>query len=194
MSVFPVQYVYAQEEQSAQTEAEKMDEKDIEKAKQKMLNDKIMNISAGLDQKEFAHFMVIYSSYAVVNMVMDVQTDVGTAVKACIENNPDMEDKVQARYDEWNKVVGKSLADAESNINNMGLAQDYIPQSELKELNAMVRATRNEAALRFEKTPVSTPEACEFMLTKMDDTQNTMVGLLGATIENFSKVLQKTQP
>lgn len=192
-SVVPAGQSFAQEE-NAEASKKAMAAKEVEKAKQNMLNEKIISISQGLEQKEFAHFMVIYSSYAMINMVLDVQDDVGNAVKACNENNPDMEDKIDARFKEWNKVVGEALENAETNVGNMTLAQDYIPQSELKELNALVRATRQETAMKFQKVPVSTPEACEFMLTKMDDTQNTMVGLLDKAIENFSRVLQKSQP
>ena len=43
--------------------------------------EKVINITQGLDQKGMAHFFVIYSSYAVINMVKDVDSDIDQAVK-----------------------------------------------------------------------------------------------------------------
>tara|TARA_B100001989_G_scaffold252619_1_gene235353 strand:+ start:870 stop:1502 length:633 start_codon:yes stop_codon:yes gene_type:complete len=194
VSFVPLAHVSAQENNAESAEqADKMSEEEIQKTKKDILNDKILEIGKGLGQKEMAHFYVIYSSYAVINMVEDVKVDVANAVQACSENNPDMESKIKKRYEEWEKALSESMDKARDNVQNMEVAQNYIPRSELKELNGLVKATRNETAIKFEKVPVSTPEACEFMLTKMDDTQTTMVTLLDKTISNFPELLKKTQ-
>lgn len=160
--------------------------------KDKLLS-KISGVIATHGKKEGQHFFSMYTAYALVSMVKTVEADIGNAVQACSDKNKDMEERLQSRFEAWKKSVKKPSDEVMASIDNMILAQDYMPAEEIREVFALVDSTRKIGESRFAKVPVSTPEACEFMLSKMDETQETMIGLLEASVRSFNKVLQKTQ-
>lgn len=160
--------------------------------KDKLLS-KIQGVIATHGKKEGQHFYSIYTAYALVSMVKSVEADIGGAVQACSEKNKDMEERLQSHFKQWKEAVKKPSDEVMATIDNMIMAQDYMPADEIRETMKLVDSTRKQGESKFAKVPVSTPEACEYMLSKMDETQETMVGLLDASTRNFNKVLQKTQ-
>ncbi|MFP4097639.1 MAG: hypothetical protein ACLFP8_03540 [Alphaproteobacteria bacterium] len=163
------------------------------KEKSRALGSQVGSFKRGLDQSEVTHFGIIYSNYSVYSMVRAVRDDVAQAVEKCIENNPEMEEDISARWDEWSESVGSSLKDVMDNINAMVKAQDYAPENEIRRLLSMVDDTRLAGASNFDKVPVTTPEACEFMISKMDETEQQMNLLLAATLQSYSLILRKMQ-
>ena len=96
-----VKCAYAQEEQSAEasdTEAE-IPEGDPEvaalaRSQLEALNAQVRDVSQSLGQAERSHFGIIYTNYNVYSTVKAVRQDVEMAVNACIENNPEMEERI----------------------------------------------------------------------------------------------------
>ena len=166
---------------------------DIAKAQTEAMQDQVSSLVRKLDQNEMQHFMIMYANYNVYSMVKAVGSDVGSAVDACAKNNRDMEDDLRSRFSKWEGAVGSSMKDADANIQNLALAQTYISQSELKRLFGLVDEVRSVNSSRFETTPVTTPEACEFMMSKMDETQDNMSKLLKATLFSYPDLLKKNQ-
>ncbi len=188
---FPVICIpsYAQD-QAAQDQALSPD---LAKAQSEALRDKVSKILKGLNQEEAMHFLVMYSNYNMYSMVKAVSEDVKQAVDACIENNKEMEDELKKRYDKWIGSVGGKLKESYDNLKNMSLAQTYISQSEIESLFEMVDRVRAVNSSRFESVPVTTPEACEFMLSKMDETEESMKRILWATLMSYPNIMKKNQ-
>ncbi len=157
------------------------------------LRTQVKDTMNNLDVNDAQHFAVMYSNYMIYSAVKAVREDVGGAVDQCSENNPDMAKDINSRYEAWNKNVGDMMEEADSNLNNMALSQTYMSQEEVKTLFGLVDETRRANSSRFETTPVTTPEACEFMLSKMDETEESMKHMLQATLVSYPTLLKKNQ-
>ena len=166
---------------------------DLAKAQTKAMQEKVSSLMKTLDVAEVQHFMTMYANYNLYSMVKAVGDDVGSAVDDCAQNNKDMSGDLHRRFSEWEDTVGSAMKDTNDNIQNMALAQDYVPQSELKILFALVDEVRAVNSSRFETTPVTTKEACEFMMSKMDETETSMSGLLKATLSSYPDLQKKNQ-
>ncbi len=166
---------------------------DLAKAQTKAMQEKVSSLMKTLDVAEVQHFMTMYANYNLYSMVKAVGDDVGSAVDDCAQNNKDMSGDLHRRFSEWEDTVGSAMKDTNDNIQNMASAQDYVPQSELKILFALVDEVRAVNSSRFETTPVTTKEACEFMMSKMDETETSMSGLLKATLSSYPDLQKKNQ-
>ena len=193
--VMPVQS-YAQtgpaeaEEEVSEEVAKK---RDLAKAQSEALKERVNGIMKRLDQAELTHFMVMYTNYNLYSVVKAVRHDISNAVAGCTENNPDMAEDLKNKFSKWEKNVGQSMEEVDANIKSLGLAQDYVSQNELSMVFGLVDETRAMNSSQFEKVPVTTPEACEFMMSKMDETQDNMTKLLSATMQSYPNMVKKTQ-
>ncbi len=178
---------------NAQENADKNAKYDIAKAQNEALNEKVASTLKKLTQEEAVHFLTMYGNYNIYSLVKAVRDDVKDATDACAKNNKTMEDDITERFSKWDKNVSKSMAEVNANIKNLSLAQTYISQSELKIIFGLIDEIRAVNSSRFETTPVTTPEACEFMLSKMDETEKQMVGMLRATLASYPDAIKKTQ-
>ncbi len=165
----------------------------LAKAQMEALSGQVRNVTKNLGQAEYTHFGIIYGNYNIYSTVKAVREDVEKAVNACKENNPDMADRIDTRWGSWTKSVDANMKEAWANINSMTMAQDYASQDSMKNIFALVDETRKANSSRFEKIPVSTPEACEFMLSKMDETQDNMNMMLIATIRSYPEIMKAMQ-
>lgn len=157
------------------------------KASEKVYN--MMNeITEGLGEEEKKHFFMASNNHNLIGTVRMVQGDVGNAIKKCGENNPDMKDKLAARYAEWNDAVNPVLKEADDTLGNMIVAQSYAKPKDLKELFEAMDDTREKAQSRIEKIPVTTPEACQYLLEKLNETQESMLTILHATLVNPAQI------
>ncbi|MBK9586298.1 MAG: hypothetical protein KA099_06785 [Alphaproteobacteria bacterium] len=183
-------------QQKSETNTGSSDEKitdPVGQAKNEALHQKYASVMATLDTREVQHFAVVIVNYNLISTVKAVGEDVQGAVNGCAENNSEIAETVKQRFVKWKEVVAAPMAEAEANVNNMVLAQDYLSQTEFSNLFGLIEDVRRYNSSRFEKTPVTTPEACEFMLSKMDETQEHMVGMLKATLVSYPSAREKTQ-
>lgn len=197
LTVFAVPAMAAEDEKApAAAETEKAaqpakEEKKDEAAPQvrsesaKKMYKSISKFAMNLEPAQMQHFYLTYNNYNLIKTVETVRGDVGKAVTACGENNPDMKDKLDSRYKKWSDALEPLYKESEANLNNMMIAQDYAEPEAIKDIFKQVDATRKETQGQFEKIPVTTPEACDYMLGKMDETQDTMLSLLRATLISY---------
>lgn len=178
---------------SAQEEVEISSEHQAAREQSQALNSRVGTILQRLAAPEAQHFLTVYANYAIVSTVKAVRDDVANAVGQCGENNPQMKRDLDSRYEQWRTTVETGLKEADANINNLIIAQGYIPVSEMKAIFSEVDAVRSVNSSRFEKTPVTSSEACEFMMSKMNETEQNMTHMLSITLKSFSNLLQKTQ-
>lgn len=148
----------------------------------------VMALILSKSQAEQKHFFMAYTNYNLIQTVKTVQSHVGNAIDECSETNPDMENNLRARYGQWNDAVNPVINDAEIHLNNMILAQEYASPEEIQEIFAQVDTTREQTQSEIEKIPVTTPEACTYLLEKMDETQDNMISLLKNALLSFSQV------
>ena len=72
-------------------------------------------------------------------------------------------------------------------------AQDYMPINEFGMIFGLIDEVRASDSSQFERIPLTTPEACEFMMSKMDETEQSMGQLLLVTQVSLPNLLRKTQ-
>jgi len=145
-----------------------------EEPTREVLNRKLSELSKDLKTEENQHFRQIYSNYTLIGTVKGVRGDVQNAITACGENNPPMKADLNKRFGVWDAAVQPVLKEARGNLDNMILAQDYATKSEIDAILAQIDETRHHANNQIKKIPVTTPEACTYLLDKMDETQQTM--------------------
>ncbi len=140
----------------------------------------IKKVSEGLAADKMQHFAAVYNNYNMVNTVKMVRGDVSNAIKSCGENNADMKEELDGRFAKWDEAVNPVIADAEANVNNMVLAQDYVKKEDFQNIFKLIDETRDYTTKKYKKEPVTTKESCGYLLGKMDETQTAMVSLLRA--------------
>lgn len=136
------------------------------------------------------HFMALYHTHNILSVVKTVRHDVGSAVKACSENNPDMADKMNARFDEWKTAVAPVLVEAEGNINNMIIAQDYAAPQDITGALNLANKVRAKGEASVKKVPISNKEACEKLYETMASTKDKVITLMQETLVSVPHALQ----
>lgn len=186
-------FVSAQNEGESAPSEEQIKRSELVEAQEDALKEKVGNTVRKLDQREMTHFIAMFTNYNVYSIVSAIRDDVKGAVDRCADSNRDMADRVQQRFSKWDETVGGTMIEANNNIQNMALAQSYISQAELKIIFGLVDEVRAINSSRFESVPVSTPEACEFMLSKMDETEQSMQQMLTVSLQSYPNLLKKNQ-
>ena len=165
-------------------------DKAVEQDEQFMsVHDRIMALTEGFDELSEQHFYAMYGSYNMIQVVEGVRDQVDDAVDKCIDANPDMKEALKTRYEEWDTALKPILKDANANVDNMIKAQDYAKPREIRKLlkhTDKMRAQKNEGLKKF---PVTTPEACEYLRAKMDETQQNLTDLLESTLVSLPQAM-----
>ncbi len=193
LGVQGVAFAQDQAADTGQHNAPSQSQQELAKAQADAMRGYVGDIMKKLEADELNHFMVLIVNYNMFSMVTNVRDSIKGAVNECSENNKEMRDQLNSRFEAWDEAVSEGMEESRQNIENLGLAQDYVTQDELKMVYKMVEATRKSDGSQFNSIPVTTPEACEFMLSKMDETQNSMLLLLRATNQSYPAILQKNQ-
>jgi hypothetical protein len=139
-------------------------------------------ITENLGDSEKLHFYTLYSNYNIISTVRVVQKDVKNAIESCGEANPDMEDSLDARFKGWSDALNPILEEAKVKIDNMVAAQDYAKSRDIRKLFSNLDDMREEIDSQIDKIPVNTPEACEYLREKMDETQEKLTSMLRTTL------------
>ncbi len=156
--------------------------KDLQKSIGKMTMD--------MDGLQRRHFFMIYNNNNIISAVKTVRTDVKNAVAACGKNNPDLQKPLDLRFADWESTVSGLLEKAEANRDGLIAAQDYAKPEAIRAINKKADELREETQMKIEKTPVTTKEACDYLLNKMTETQDALSNLLRQTLITFPQALQ----
>ena len=139
------------------------------------------------------HFMALYHTHNILSVVKTVRHDVGNAVKACAEKNEDLAEKLTTRFEDWKDAVAPVLIEAEGNINNMIIAQDYAAPQDITGALNLANKVRAKGEASVNKVPVSNKEACEKLYKTMKETQDKVVTLMKETLVSVPHALQAEQ-
>ncbi|MFK7839502.1 MAG: hypothetical protein AB8B83_04155 [Bdellovibrionales bacterium] len=153
------------------------------------VKEKVDDFSKDFDTPSKQHFQAVYSSHNLIQVVEGVREQVALAVEKCGEANPDIKDAIDARYDSWDGALKPIIKDAEANVENMILAQDYAKKRDLKNVLKFVDDARESKDGDIEKFPVTTPKACDYLRVKMDETEETLSRLLESTLVSLPSAL-----
>ncbi len=170
-----------------ESDAEMMEPSEaVQSDKSKSAMNKVMAeanaIMEGLSTSQARHFNIMYGNYNLIKVVETIREDLGNAIESCGEANPDIKEEADARYEEWTGAVDPVLKEANGNVANMIVAQDYARPREIDKFFKLVDNARSQHGKDVEKVPVTSLEACQTMVKKMDDTQPNMIELLEATL------------
>ena len=146
------------------------------------IHDRIKALTKDFDELSERHFYALYGSHNMIKVVEDVRMQVGDAVEKCVDVNPDMKEALESRYKDWDAALEPIMDDAEANVDNMIAAQDYTKPRDIRKLLKFVDETREGKNKDLEKFPITTPEACEYLRVKMDETQENLTKLLESTL------------
>lgn len=142
-------------------------------------------IGKDLKPADAKHFYMMYQNYNLIETVKAVKSDVTDAVKKCGEVNPDMKDDLNRRFSVWDKEVGGVLDEADGNVKNMLMAQDYADPKKIRKVFDILDEARTLTRDTIHRTPVTTKEACTYLGDKMGQTRENLVRLLQTTLISF---------
>ena len=167
--------------------AEETDAAEVEKPM--TVYEEIEAFTKELDEPSQQHFYALYGSYNLIKVVEDVQNQVGKAIDKCADANPDMKDALKTRHKDWTKAIKPIMKEANANVDNMIIAQEYAKKKEVKRILKLNDELRENKAGDVDKFPVTTPEACEYLRVKMDETEANLTELLRSTLVSLPQSL-----
>lgn len=193
----PAEGQAAPQEQAAEIPPMEASKEDPELAKQEQQIEDVYEmtnkLTEGLSEREQKHFYMIYTNYNLIATVDMVEGDVSKAVKECGKNNPDMKEAMDARFSEWQAALKPVMEEASANIDNMVAVQEYAKLAAIKKIFKALDKTRVKVNNQVEKIPVTTPEACDYLRNKMDETQESMLNILKSTLISFPQAFPEDE-
>lgn len=132
----------------------------------------------GKSRKEQQTYYILRTKYGLIRTIEVVEADIEKAVKACGRENPDLKQKMDGRFSNWQDSVKPVLNDAATVLNKEINEQNVIGQSAFKDILEL-----NDKAFEFqesqiEKNILTTEKACLDLLESMDRTEDKMIDLL----------------
>ncbi len=155
----------------------------------------LRDISSDIKQETAAkHFYMMYQNYNLIGTVKVVQEDVGNAINQCGVSNAGMKEKLMQRYEDWNNAVTPVVQEAQANVDNMIIAQDYTDPAKIRKAFKALDDARAATNASVDKRPVTSEKACKDLLEKMEDTQKNLVTLLRQTLVSFGRMHPEAAP
>lgn len=137
-------------------------------------------------------YFILRNKYGVIRAVRIVKRDVGEAVQKCGLANPDIQDKMTARFKDWTNNVDPILKTAEAYLEQEIKAQTVVEDDVFEDMLEMNDEAFEYQESLIEKEPVTSLEACERLLKSMDDTENTMLQLMQEVLLPESVIREQT--
>jgi hypothetical protein len=156
------------------------------------LHARLEEISKDLSEDNRKHLMAIYYAHNVIGSVTTVSNDVRAAVTSCTENNPDLDVDLQGRHKDWSEAVQGALNEADGQVENMIIAQDYAKTGVIRRFLKRADKTREKMANALNKVPVTTEEACEHLYDTLESTQGKLIKSLGDMQVSIQKAISSS--
>lgn len=148
------------------------------------LQEQTLDMIATLNDEQVAYIYALRNRHGIIRAVQVVRRDVSNAVEACGKANADMKPRIENRFKEWEGAVMPILADAESALKKAIETQNAVDPSVLRKHLDLVEKGFDYTDAQVEKKPVTSKEGCQFLLDKMDDTQDNLTKLLKETLSS----------
>lgn len=128
-----------------------------------------------------ATLLRIREVYGIIRSIHQVKRDVGNAVKLCGEANEDLKTDMDARFDEWSKLVTPAVGEQEKKLDAVIKKQAYKTEEEVRDYLKHIDDAAEYADKMLDKQVVTTPKACTGLRDSMDKTGPNIVQLLEQT-------------
>jgi len=161
-------------------------EKKTKKA-QGVMND----LAEDLNEVEARHLSFIYNNHNIISVVKQVRGSIEKAVTSCGAENSDMKIALEDNFQDWKNAVNPVLKEAQDNLNNLIIAQDYAPQKKLRNALKLMDEARAAGENIYEKKPVTSKEACEKFSSTLTGTQEKMESLLRQTLISLPRAFEE---
>lgn len=125
---------------------------------------------------------ILRNKYSTIKVIGVVEKEVGTAVKACGKENPDLKDKMDTRFDQWKSNVMPIIETADKLLQKDIDAQKSIEPKEFRRVMKLSDEAYEYNNKQVVKQVVTTKEACQGLLDSMDRTENDMIARLEQTL------------
>lgn len=146
------------------------------------LDDATARMTEGLGKNELLQFRAIEQSYRTIHAVEDVESSVRRAVEACGQKNPDLREKMDARFQSWKDALRPTIKEAYKKLDKMILLQDFSEPSGIRKYLKLFDAAVAYKNQGVESKPVTEPQACLKLEKSMDETEKSLSSLLIETL------------
>ncbi|HPF78089.1 MAG TPA: hypothetical protein PLF01_02245 [Alphaproteobacteria bacterium] len=123
-------------------------------------------------------FFVLRNKHSVIRSIRVVDRDIKNAVKACGKANKDMKQPMNERFKSWEDSVLPVLKEAEKFLEVELKEQKAFYVSDYRHIIDLNDKAYKFSESKVQKTPVTTPEACQGLLDSMDRTEDDLLSLL----------------
>ena len=123
-------------------------------------------------------FFVLRNKHSVIRSIGIVQRDIKDAVKACGKENKDLKKPMRDRFKDWENAVLPILKEAKKFLEIELKEQEAFHITDYRHVMKLNDKAYKFSESKIQKTPVTTKEACENLLSSMDETEDTLVNLL----------------
>lgn len=152
-----------------------------------------LELSKTLKEEELKHLFYIRETFGSTRAVKVVRRDVEKAVKACAKENPDMRTTLTERFSNWAGAIDPVLESKNKEIDAAIAEQTYLKPKDIKDYLKMIEKAADNVDKGITKTPITTPQACNGLLTSMDHTQKTLAELIASmTLSPWPPVVDDT--
>lgn len=121
----------------------------------------------------------IRMNFGIIRAIGIMKQEIGDAAKKCGDANKDMKDSLTKRFTAWEKTVTPLLKEDEKNLEDSIKKSSFPDEKKVHDYLDLVdeAAEAGDKALG-EKSVVTTPEACRYLLESMDKSEPMVITLL----------------
>jgi hypothetical protein len=135
-----------------------------------------------LSNKDKESVFILRNKHSVIRVIRVVERDIKAAAQSCGKNNPEMKERMDARFKQWQSAVNPILDMAQKQLDKDIKAQKMVDAKEFRRVLKLNDAAYEYGENQIVKRPVTTPEACEGLIESMNRTENEMILLLRETL------------
>ena len=139
-------------------------------------------ITSGLSKRDSETFNILYNKHSFIQVIGVVDSEIGTAVKACGDANKDVKPKIETRYKQWQGAVLPIVETARKQLAKDIDAQKSVEPDKFRALLKLRDQAYDEGNKKIVKKPVTSKEACEGLIASMDRTEDEMITILQETL------------
>ncbi len=123
-------------------------------------------------------FFILRNKHSVIRTIRVVQRDIKSAVKACGKKNKDLKAPMKGRFKDWENSVLPILKEAKKFLEIELKEQEAFHVGDYRHVMKLNDKAYKFSESKVKKTPVTSKEACEGLLTSMDRTEDSLLSLL----------------
>lgn len=135
-----------------------------------------------LNDLDMESIFIMRQKYGIIKTVGVVEKDVTNGVASCGKANPDMKAAMESRLAQWKKAVNPVVELANKNLMAEVDKQTIVDPAEFKKVLKLQDAAYVYGEKKTTKNYATGKDVCEALLESMNDSEDTLVGLLQDTL------------